>query len=895
MKKMFSRISVLLIVVMLFSLLGGLAIAEEPVKESEISREQFLELPSIVDEEEALQNGYIGRMYAEEKDLYSFVFQNEDGTNTLRVYSHPVKYVDSAGRVRDISLKIQEKQDGSFRTANHEIITTFQKELSDGIFLEHEDVKIKMTPENAVSAALASCSEDEQRISYTVDSQTSYEYALTYTGFKEDIVVSSYTGQTEYSFTLETNGLALREEAGNCFLVDREGRIRANIGDIIVFTADERNNTLGTMSVKTITAREKYLLTIHLEDSYLKDEKTKYPIRIDPTIEINYDNNGSGAIEDVTINSNGSSAGTSGSLYIGKRNSSGIARVLMRFPSLSLSNVASAGNISSASVELRDLMCETETMTISCYVFTGNTWKESTASWSTVNPNSYSALLSSNTISYANGTKQSTSHRYSFNILDAVKGWKNGTYSQEKGILFKASASVENGSGEQYKTFASYNRASYRPSLSVTYTPKMTLSVDCNHMAVGQTKQVVCVTSPSGITVSWTSSKPSVATVNSSGLVTGISEGNVSITASYYDASNGVTHSEAISLLVRDSLGIQDGEKYYIMNYHSNRFLSLEEVSDGNFTNVWTRPRSEMAISQWKPEKQSNGKFHLVSVYSSTGKCLDVTGTNIDLYANSSAPSLMFNIYRANASGDRQGLYLIRYGDYYVSQDSSCNVYLSKSLTDASYWSFMSVDKSNANYYSIIDPDSRGNVNGYRDTMERLGYQVHHWHCCDAKTAQQCMRITNSIFTFVGHGDEVLKDAGKATILFQNTSGEFNGCITANSAISNGREDYAVDSFPKNSLAIEKCVLYIGCSTGDTYRIGGKNYNLVDSTFAKGAHFVLGTTHQIFLDDIDAFFAVFFEWCQKGGNIWEAIAATRDDPSCFDTYYQGDRWQYLWY
>lgn len=895
MKRMFSGISALLIVVMLFSLLGGLALVEEPVKESGISREEFFELPAIVDEDEALQNGYIGRVYAEEKDLYSFVFQNEDGTNTLRTYSHPVKYVDSVGKVRDISLKIREKKDGSFTTANHEIITTFQKELSDGIFLEHEDVKIKMTPENAASAALASCSEDAQRVSYTVNSKTAYEYALTYTGFKEDIVVSSYTGQTEYSFTLETNGLALREEAGNYFLVDREGRTRANIGDIIVFTADERNNTLGAMSVKTITAREKYLLTIHLEDSYLKDQKTKYPIRIDPTIEINYEKNGSGAIEDVTINSNGGSAGASGSLYIGKRSSGGIARVLMRFPSLSLSNVASAGNISSASVELRDLMCETEAMTISCYAFTGNTWKESTASWSTVNPNSYSAFLSSNTVSYANGTKQSTSHRYSFNILDAVKGWKSGTYSQEKGILFKASSAVENGSGEQYKTFASYNRASYRPSLLVTYTPKMTLSMDCNHMAVGQTKQVSCATSPSGITVTWASSKPSVATVNSSGLVTGISEGNVSITASYYDTSTGVTHSEAVSLLVRDSLGIQDGEEYYIMNYDSKRFLSLEEVSDENFNNVWTRPRSEMAISQWKPEKQSNGKFHLVSAYSSTGKCLDVTGTNVDLYANSGASSLMFNIYRANASGERQGLYLIRYGDYYVSQNANSNVYLSKSLTDASYWSFMSVDKSFANYYSIINPDTRGNADAYKETMERLGYRVNHYHCCDAKTAQQCMRITNSVFTFVGHGDEVVEDEGKATIFFQNASGELNGRITANSAIYNGREDYAVDSFPKNSLAIGKCVLYLGCSTGDTYRIGGKNYNLVDSTFNKGAHFVLGTTRQIYLNEIDDFFAAFLEASQKGWNIWEAIKATRGDSKCFDAYYQGDRWQYLWY
>lgn len=34
---------------------------------------------------------------------------------------------------------------------------------------------------------------------------------------------------------------------------------------------------------------------------YLADPATVYPIRIDPTIEIKYSNNGAGAVEDITI------------------------------------------------------------------------------------------------------------------------------------------------------------------------------------------------------------------------------------------------------------------------------------------------------------------------------------------------------------------------------------------------------------------------------------------------------------------------------------------------------------------------------------------------------------------------------------------------------------------
>ena len=43
---------------------------------------EVFELPDIVDPGEAQANGYVGRVEAEEKDLYTFVFANGDGTNT---------------------------------------------------------------------------------------------------------------------------------------------------------------------------------------------------------------------------------------------------------------------------------------------------------------------------------------------------------------------------------------------------------------------------------------------------------------------------------------------------------------------------------------------------------------------------------------------------------------------------------------------------------------------------------------------------------------------------------------------------------------------------------------------------------------------------------------------
>ena len=86
-----------------------------------------------------------------------------------------------------------------------------------------------------------------------------------------------------------------------------------------------------------------------------------------------------------------------------------------------------------------------------------------------MNPDSYTTLLSSRTVSYSNGASQPSAHRYAFNITNAVKGWKTGNYVQSKGLLFKAPASVENGSTYIKKTFSSYNRSTYNPSLTVNY------------------------------------------------------------------------------------------------------------------------------------------------------------------------------------------------------------------------------------------------------------------------------------------------------------------------------------------------------------------------------------------------------------------------------------------
>ena len=448
-------------------------------------------VPEIVGYEDAVASNHIERLYADEgNDLNKVVFLNADGSKTAYFYDYPVKYIADDGKIRDITLKIEESENESFKTAENSTVTTFSAKATNGIALSGNGTSVVLVPKPPKSTVkssdirgtqsndiLTAKKINDKTVAYTYDAKTSIEYSLTYTGFKEDIVVSEYTGQTEYDFTLYTNGLELVCIDGSYYLVDSNDNIKATLGDIIIFTADEKNNTFGSMRSRTIRENEEYILTIVIDPEFLADENTAYPIRIDPTVEITYDGNGSSAISDVTINSLEGSSGTSSSLMIGKRQTYGISRVLMKFPGLDFDDLGSNVSITNATVRIRDILCETESLDIGCYIFTGNEWDESTVSWANVNAGSYSDLLSAKSVSYSRGVNQETAHWYVFNITNAVEGWRVGNFNPNKGIIFKAQSLVEIGFNYIHKTFASFNRASYKPSLSVTYSEESTLPV----------------------------------------------------------------------------------------------------------------------------------------------------------------------------------------------------------------------------------------------------------------------------------------------------------------------------------------------------------------------------------------------------------------------------------
>ena len=646
---------------------------ESDMSNDSISSDDLLPVTGFhpaVTEAEVLDNGYTARLKHEEPNLNTLIFARADGSKVMRVFDFPVKYVDGSGVVRDKSLALSHKAEIGYFTADTDVVSVFPKMLSEGIRLTYKsnEIDIRLIPvlsneeeyrqsaaqsrsntEPALLSAAAMPANEGKSVAYLYNEHTVLEYTPTYDGFKEDIVVSEYTGQTEYAFRLLTNGLGLIQTGMSYRLVNSQGETKAYIGDVIIFTADERNNAFGSMTVQTVEANEEYIITIHVDADYLEDERTAYPIRIDPTISVNYGTSGSGAIEDVTLNSLSGSDGDSWSLTVGKRATYGISRILMRFPGLDLSDIDTASQITGASVELRDLMCEDAALTVYAHTFTGNVWSESTANWSNVGSENYSSsALSSRTISYANGTSSSARgtsqpHRYAFDITSAVRGWKNGTYSATRGILFKASSSIENGSSYISKTICSYNRSSeYRPSLTVTYNPlpstTPTISISgSSKINEGQAATMIATTNPTEMQINWSVNYTNIpeedrgsATVNPYGRVTALKAGQVNVQASFTIASTGMTYTAQKQIYITIADGV-----YWVKNKHSGKYLHVKNGEINNYTNVYQYTKNTSTpynLRQlWKIKYLGNGCYSIRPMHK-LDMGLDVTNNNVDIY-----------------------------------------------------------------------------------------------------------------------------------------------------------------------------------------------------------------------------------------------------------------------
>ena len=571
-RKLFRKLSLLLIFALLVCWMINPAAATLISESVAVAATEAFTVPETLGVADT--SVYTARLVEKESDLNTVVLKRADGVETMFYSSRPVKYVDSTGKTRDISTTLTRNSGGSLAAMlDNSTKVFFAKTSSDGITVSTDDIQIVSAPVGkSVRGTVAKYADVYGDMRTVIEylgvfgTGTSVHYMPEAYGFKEEIILNDYPGSNAFSFRVQTGGLRLITDGKMCFFVDEENVTKAHIGEILVFddnrfapfSALKKQNSekeiyyQHTYTVEEISPNREYILTMNIDNRWLTDPDTAYPVIIDPSITVT----GTTNIDDCTVINypeNLPNYGSSTSLYVGEygfryNNEWEEARTWIKFPGLATNSTfqsISASNITDAKVMLRDIMCETDSQLVKAYIATAS-WSESSLVYNYTTYSSLGQFLDSNSISYNSGASSSEAaytgtagngNWYAFDITPAVQAWKNGALSNN-GIVFVHDM------GGSCRTFASSERGNYNPVLKLSYNTStvvptsITLSGDytaayaATAMVPYTYKQFTASVQPAGAvsTVIWSTSNPAVATVSSTGSVNALGVGTAIIT-----------------------------------------------------------------------------------------------------------------------------------------------------------------------------------------------------------------------------------------------------------------------------------------------------------------------------------------------------------------------------
>lgn len=534
--------------------------AEEQIVKTAVSEEN---LPDSLDTEKVIADGYVARLNSEEQSLSEIVLEKEDGTRSLYLFGENVKYVDENGEVADKSNDAV-RRGRAYVNEGNDVEVILPATLTTGIAVTDDELNITMKPlTDKIGRSLSPAkktADDTVVYSDVFDSSTDIEYTYTYGGVKENIILESYNGKNSFDYEITTGGLTLHEDKGTLLLADESGDVKATLGEVIVFSADNKHNTIGKYKVEELEKNNRYKVTLTVDKEYLTDPDTKYPVKIDPYIKSNKDNL---SIQDLQVfkgkdgkGTSETSLGTSGVSRVGWTDW-GACRTLLKLNGFSFSSkgIVNASQIQSAYVEIRDLMCQSTKTQIVCAMFKGNNWTEKDVkTWNALNAGSAAGPIKiyqkdkskpavyQHTVKGDNGQSVRDGYSkqwYAWDITTIAKNWFKNSSSMAKGLVFKtASETYEISSkyAKNMKTFSSMQgNADYKPYIVINYNKKinvqaitlsstnLTLNTDYNNTYT-LTANILPYNS-TNMAVTWSSSNSKVAKVDKSGKITGLKRG----------------------------------------------------------------------------------------------------------------------------------------------------------------------------------------------------------------------------------------------------------------------------------------------------------------------------------------------------------------------------------
>ena len=550
---------------------------------------------NYVDEKEFIANGFTKRVYGEE-DLNTYIFEREDGTRGLYMFAEDVKFEDAAGTVieKDISL---EKTAGGYSTKQNDVGLFIPDNLSNGVELSFNEKKLIISaPENY--SIESETSDNSVKFTNAYGDNAHLVFTPTLSGVKQDIVLDDYVGINSFDIIISSESLKpFYNEGGTLYFAETElDECRFNIGSAFVYDSSVRF-TCGDIMIDQISEDE-WKMSLIVPEEFLSADSTVYPVTIDPKIDIKSGDNPA-YIEDTTVYSGKPTLATGTWIF----NHTGFlsdgynkGRMLIRTPGLynnSTFNSIQASQIFSAKFCIKETS-GTPAQEVKLYAYTGISWSENTATWNNTSPDGSYPLIDTQ-YPVNGGTAE-------YNVTNLVKGWKNGTYTASLGFMLKSTDESNMNNAKAFDASES-PYTDVQPYIIVNYRPQIFLFSYAVAVNEGETFANLAITNP--ITaVQWTSSNTSVATVSSTGVITGVkaSAMPVAITATALDPVCPVSATCIVYVKIPDGT-------YYIKNKGSGRYIDATGYSTGDEVLRWHFHGA--SNQRWDIEYISNGLYSI--------------------------------------------------------------------------------------------------------------------------------------------------------------------------------------------------------------------------------------------------------------------------------------------
>ncbi len=431
--------------------IGDFVITDEIIMEP-LDKGNILDL---VDTQSFEEQNFVYRSKSDEQ-LNSYVFQKPNGEKTLYLFTENVKYIQN-GQVLDKDITLVREERG-YGLAQNDVLLHLPDNPSRGVMVGYATGAILLRA-NDLAENITGVVESNTMIYYDAfGSGVDLKYTPLLSGVKEEIVLSEYVPGAEYTFTIDTIGISLYNDAeGWYFAEDSETNAVFRLGDVVVYDAVGCPSS-GNIDVSVIREGSRYSITIGAEDSFLSDPNTVYPVTIDPTILVDTIQDPY-AIMDAPIFSNYPDENFGDYIYnrVGTVPNYGIGRTVMRIPGLTNSSIfqqISADQITSAYLYITEAS-GTASQNIHIYPLTAKRiWTEESITWSTTGL--YSTDITAQGVLNCN-------EQTAFNITDLVRAWKNGTYAPGAGFVMISD------NEEADKAFFATDSTTNRPYVVMTY------------------------------------------------------------------------------------------------------------------------------------------------------------------------------------------------------------------------------------------------------------------------------------------------------------------------------------------------------------------------------------------------------------------------------------------